>query len=76
MARAIDLGARMSWIGESRQFATFRDDPQYQALVNRMLDTIASEREQVVAMLCGPEPIVTSWQPAAETCAYESNNSP
>ena len=76
MARAIDLGARMSWIGESRQYATFRDDPQYQALVNRMLDTIASEREQVVAMLCGPDPIVTTWQPAPETCADEPTKSP
>jgi hypothetical protein len=66
----------MSWIGESRQFATFRDDPQYQALVNRMLDTIASEREQVVAMLCGPDAIVTSWQPAPETCANEPQNKP
>lgn len=76
MARAIDLGARMSWIGDSRQYAAFRDDPQYQALVNRMLDTIASERQQVVAMLCGPDPIVTTWKPAAETCADEPNNNP
>jgi len=46
------------------------------ALINRMLNTIASEREQVVAMLCGPDPIVTTWKPAAETCADEPNNSP
>jgi hypothetical protein len=76
MARAIELGSRMDWVGESRRFAAFRDDPQYQALVNRMHDTIASEREQVVAMLCGPAPIVTTWQPAPETCAYEPQNSP
>ena len=76
LEQAIELGVRRNWIGESRRYAAFRDDPQFQALVTRMLDTIASEREQVVAMLCGPDPIVTTWQPAPETCASEPNNSP
>jgi hypothetical protein len=70
------LGTRMSWVGESPQYASLRDDPRFHALVNRMLDTIAEERKQVVAMLCGPNPIIMTWQPATETCAQFSTDSP
>jgi len=75
-ARAIELGQRSNFIAESRQFASMRDDPQFQALVGRMRDTIAAERAQVVAMLCGPEPIVRDWRPAAETCALYPTGGP
>ncbi len=76
LERAMALGTRMSWVGESPQYASLRDDPRFQALLGRMLDTIAAERKQVVNMLCGPNPIVPTWQPAAETCAQFSTDSP
>lgn len=69
LTRALELGRRDRFLGESRLFTSLRDDPRFEALVSRMLDTIKQERAQVVAMLCGPDPIVTTWQPAAETCA-------
>ena len=69
LAREIDLGARWSYINDSPSFAALRDDPRFQALASRMLKTIEQERAQVVAMLCGPDKIVTTHQPAPETCA-------
>lgn len=76
LERAMALETRMSWLGESPQYASLRDDPRFQTLLNRMLETIAAERKQVVAIRCGPNPIVPTWQPAAETCALCTSDNP
>ena len=69
LGRSIDLGERDRFLAENMFYVTLRDDPRFQALASRMRDTIERERAEVVAMLCGPDKIVSVYQPAAETCA-------
>jgi len=38
------------------------------AQVSRLNDMTESDRSDVLALLCGPERFLTSWQPAPETC--------
>jgi len=33
-----------------------------------LADLVSTERSEILTMLCGPEPILTSWQPAPATC--------
>ena len=43
--------------------------PDYQAILKRLNATRAVQRAQVMEMLCGPQRISPTWQPAPETCA-------
>jgi hypothetical protein len=69
LGRSIDLGRREPRMTSNLFFEDLKDDPQFQALVGRMRDTIERERAEVVAMLCGPDKIVSIYEPAPETCA-------
>jgi TolB-like protein len=65
---AIDRGARWNTFLTHSIFDHLKDDARFQAQVNRMNNLISSERSEVLAMLCGPETILKSWEPAANTC--------
>jgi TolB-like protein/Tfp pilus assembly protein PilF len=43
--------------------------PDYQAALKGLDGILATQRTQVVAMLCGPQRLSENWQPAPETCA-------
>ena len=43
--------------------------PDYQAVLKRVDAALAVQRAQVVDMLCGPQRLSPTWQPAPETCA-------
>jgi TolB-like protein len=66
----IDLGWRNFVLAETPIADLLGDHPGFAGLLSRMQDAIAAERQQVLEMLCGPEPIVTEYQPAPETCAF------
>ena len=69
LGEAIDRGFRDPHFAENPMFQPFAGELAFQALVSRMRDTIATERGEIVAMLCGPETILTTLEPAPETCA-------
>jgi hypothetical protein len=50
-------------------FSRLRGRPDYQAVLKRREGTLASQRAQVVEMLCGPTRISPTWRPAPETSA-------
>jgi TolB-like protein len=76
LGEAIDGGFRDPHFAEHPAFLPFADELAFQSLASRMRDVIATERDEIVAMLCGPEPIVQTWQPAAETCALYPGEGP
>jgi TolB-like protein len=43
--------------------------PDYQAALKGLDAILAAQRAQVVKLLCGPQRISATWQPAPETCA-------
>jgi TolB-like protein/predicted Zn-dependent protease len=43
--------------------------PDLQAALRRLDGRLATQRTEVVALLCGPQPASATWHPAAETCA-------
>ena len=43
--------------------------PDFQAVLKRVDAALAVQRAQVVDMLCGPQRLSPTWQPAPETCA-------
>jgi len=45
-----------------------KSDIRFQAQVNRLADLNNTERGEILAMLCGPDTILTTWQPAPATC--------
>jgi TolB-like protein len=49
--------------------ARLRARPDVKAIEKRRDAVLAAQRAQVVAMLCGPERLSTTWRPAPETCA-------
>ncbi|MSQ99764.1 MAG: hypothetical protein EXR85_10795 [Xanthomonadales bacterium] len=67
-SRAIDRGARWTFLGQYPEFAALQDNPGFQAQVSRLRDLMDQERGEVVAMLCGPDPVVAHPTPAPETC--------
>jgi TolB-like protein len=69
LGEAIDRGFRDPHFEEHPVFLPFAGELAFQALVSRMRDMIATERGEIVAMLCGPESILTTLEPAPETCA-------
>jgi TolB-like protein len=68
ITKAIDKGSRWQYFFEFELFDHLRDNPRFQAQVSRMNDLFNSERREILAMLCGPETILSSWEPAPETC--------
>ena len=55
------------WLTHS-VFDHLKDNARFQAQANRLNDLVNSERGEILAMLCGPETILTNWEPAPETC--------
>jgi len=43
--------------------------PDYQGVLKRVDAALAVQRAQVIDMLCGPQRLSPTWQPAPETCA-------
>ncbi len=68
ITKAIDKGSRWHYFFEFESFDKLQDNPRFQAQVSRMNDLFNTERGEILAMLCGPETILTSWEPAAQTC--------
>ena len=64
----IDKGGRWQVFLEHPVFDHLKNDLRFQAQVNRMTDLNNTERGEILAMLCGPDAILTSWKPAPETC--------
>jgi len=46
---------------------TSRED--YRAAINNLGSVLDAQRVEVLEMLCGPDPVSKSYQPAPETCA-------
>jgi len=68
LSRAIDRGARWQFIEKLPEFAALKGKPEFQAQVSRMHDLIEQERGEILAMLCGPDTILTQWKPPPGTC--------
>jgi TolB-like protein len=65
---ALDHGVRWHYFLKTPQFEDMKDNPEFQAQASRMRDLIETENGEIVAMLCGPDSVLTTWQPAAGTC--------
>jgi tetratricopeptide (TPR) repeat protein len=68
IANAIDNGASWQAFFQHPVFDHLGNDVRFQAQVNRMADLNNTNRAEILEMLCGPETILTSWQPAPATC--------
>lgn len=68
ITNAIDKGGRWQAYLEHPVFDRLKKDVRFQAQVNRMADLANTERGEILAMLCGPDTILTTWQPAPATC--------
>ena len=68
VSRYLDKGGRWQLLLGHPVFDHLRDNPGFQAQVNRLADLADTERREILAMLCGPDTILTSWQPAPQTC--------
>ena len=64
----IDRGGRWQIFLKHPVFDRLRNNPGFQAQVSRLADLVTTERGEILVMLCGPQSILTSWQPAPETC--------
>jgi hypothetical protein len=64
----LDKGFRWHYGLQRSVYERLRDNPGFQSLVNRQRELIESDRQEVKAMLCGPDTILTTWEPAPETC--------
>ena len=74
IAEAIDAGMRGQPVFYLPVFDELQDDPAFIAQRERLAEIVARQRAAVLEMLCGPEPIVSSWEPAPETCSpYEQS---
>ncbi|MGH8035870.1 MAG: hypothetical protein ACREO9_11635, partial [Lysobacterales bacterium] len=67
-SRAIDRGARWTYLGNYPEFAAMQDNPGFQAQVSRVRDLMDQERGEILTMLCGPDTFLKQWTPAPETC--------
>ena len=65
---AIDKGHRWQYFLSRGVFDRLQDNPRFQAQVNRLNGLVDLERGEILTMLCGPETILTSWEPAPNTC--------
>ena len=68
ITNGLDRGLRWQYGLQTPIFDSLKDNPDFQAQVNRQRDLITADREEIEAMLCGPDTILTTWKPAAETC--------
>ena len=68
ITNSIDKGERWQIALEHPVFDHLKNNPRFQAQVNRMADLNTTERTEILAMLCGPDTILTSWKPAPATC--------
>ena len=64
----LDKGMRWHYGLQTSIFQSLRDNPEFQAQVSRQRYLIEADRQEVKAMLCGPDSILTTWEPAPETC--------
>jgi tetratricopeptide (TPR) repeat protein len=67
-SRAIDRGARWTFLGQYPEFAALQDNPGFQAQVSRLRDLIEQDRGGILALLCGPDRALAHTTPAPETC--------
>jgi tetratricopeptide (TPR) repeat protein len=68
VTKYIDNGGRWQIFLEHPVFDKVKNDVRFQAQVSRLADLHIIERGEILAMLCGPDTNLTSWQPAAATC--------
>ena len=64
----LEKGSRWHYGMQSAFYDGLRDNPGFQAQVSRQRELVESDRQEVKAMLCGPDSILTTWEPAPETC--------
>jgi len=64
----LDKGMRWHYGLQSSIYESLQGNPEFQAQVNRQRDLTEADRQEVKAMLCGPDSILTTWEPAPETC--------
>ncbi len=68
ITKALDSGWRLSFPLQAPIFEKLQDNPGFQAQLSRLDDLKNNETREIRAMLCGPDRILKSWKPAAETC--------
>jgi TolB-like protein len=68
ISKGLDKGMRWHYGLQTSIFESLQDNPQFQAQVSRQRDLINEDRKEIKAMLCGPDSILTTWEPAPETC--------
>jgi len=64
----IDQGGRGQFLLAHKAFDRLKSEERFLAQVSRLDDLTRFERGEILAMLCGPETSLTSWEPAPETC--------
>ena len=68
IAKALDAGLRWHNFLQAPIFEKFQKNPEFQVQVSRLDVLRNTEAREVRVMLCGSDSILTSWEPAAETC--------
>jgi len=68
ISKGLGRGLRWQYGLQSPVYDNLRDNPDFQAQVSRQRDLIDADRKEILAMLCGPDNILTTWKPAPETC--------
>ena len=64
----LEKGMRWHYGLHTSIFESLQGNPRFQAQVSRQRDLIEADRRGVKAMLCGPDSILTTWEPAPEIC--------
>jgi len=65
---SLDQGVRWKNALQLPIFDELRNNPDFQAQESRLRDQTEANTREILAMLCGPDTILTSWEPAPETC--------
>ena len=68
ISKGLDRGLRWQYGLQTPIFDNLKNNPAFQAQVSRQRDLIDADRKEILAMLCGPDTILTTWEPAPETC--------
>jgi TolB-like protein len=68
ISKALDVGLRWHYSLQAPIFEKLQDNPGFQVQVSRFDDLRNADAREVRGMLCGSDSILTSWEPAAETC--------
>jgi len=61
-------GMRWHYSLRTPSLESLQENPDFQAQVARHRDLVDADRKQIVALLCGPDSILTTWETAPETC--------